>query len=50
MIETIWGWLLAVVVLALLGLLAYYVVFGDDPSVPVPQPWVIELVEKGCRC
>lgn len=38
MIEAIWGWLLAIrgwllaaVVLALLGLLAYYAVFGDDP-------------------
>ena len=31
MIETVKDWLLAVVVLALLGLLAYYAVFGDDP-------------------
>ena len=31
MIETVKDWLLAVVVLTLLGLVAYYAVFGDDP-------------------
>jgi hypothetical protein len=31
LIEAIKDWLLALVVLALLELLAYYAVFGDDP-------------------